>query len=365
MMRRTVGIVVAGGLAVALVGAAVLWRLDEPQRRVVAHFISTVGVHPGSDVRVMGVRVGTVSAVEPEGRTVRVELRYLARYDIPADALAVIVPPSIVSDRYVQLTPAYTSGPTMPDGFDLPVNRTMVPLEVDDVYRFLDELNRNLGPNGANSTGALADLVATARDNLDGNGQQLHDTLGGLSAALSTVSNGREDLFATVSNLADFTAALARSDQQVKEFNQRLADVGEQLAGERDDLAAALANLSRALADIKTFVRDNRDLLVSNVNALADITSVLARQQKAIMDTLDVAPLALSNLNLAYNSRSGTLDTRDNALGPYDPASYVCSLMVNVVANAQIPQACFDLAKSLHDRGIPLTSQLQSLLGTP
>ena len=50
------------------------------------------------------------------------------------------------------------------------------------------------------------------------------------------------------------------------------------------------------------------------------------RQQQAIVDVLDVAPLALSNLNLAYNARSGTLDTRDDVMGPYDPASYVCSL---------------------------------------
>lgn len=354
-------------LAVALgaVLAVVFWPSREPTRRVTAHFTRVVGVHPGSDVRVLGVAVGEVVAVVPEGRTVRVELRYLAKHAIPAGAQAVIVPPSIVSDRYVQLVPAYTSGPTLPDGADLPVGRTVVPLELDDIYRSLDALNTALGPDGANAGGALSDLVGTARRNLDGNGDELHDTLNGLAQALSTVADGRDDLFGTVDNLGQFTAALARSDAAVREFNGRLAAVAELLAAERGDLAAALRNLATALADITAFVRDNRAALTDNVTALADVTGILVRQQRALIDVLDVAPLALSNLNLAYNPRSGTLDTRDNALGPYDPASYVCSLLVDTVPLARVPKECADLARLLSAKRLPLTDELRRLLGLP
>ena len=354
-------------VAVALVAAVamVVWRSETPTRRLVAHFVRAVGIHPGSDVRVLGVRVGEVVAVEPAGRTVRVRMRYDARYDVPADAQAVIVPPSIVSDRYIQLTPAYTGGPVLADGADVPVERTVVPLELDDIYRSLDELNRALGPSGANSAGALSNLVGTARENLEGNGAALNQTLDGLARALSTVANGRDDLFASVANLAQFTGALARSDAQVRQFNQQLAAVSEQLAAERDDLAAALRSLGTALGDITGFVRENRAALASNVAALADISGVLVRQQKALIDVLDVAPLALSDLNLSYNPRSGTLDTRDNALGPYDPASYVCSLIVNLVPAAQVPKECFDLAKLLQSRNLPLTNELRRLVGLP
>jgi phospholipid/cholesterol/gamma-HCH transport system substrate-binding protein len=349
---------------VGVVGFAV-WRREAPTRGLVAHFSRAVGIFAGSDVRVLGVRIGSVVSVTPQGQTVRVEMRYEAGYAIPAGAQAVVVPPSIVSDRYIQLTPAYTSGAILPDGADLPSDRTVVPLELDDVYTTLDDLNRALGPNGANADGALSDLVETARKNLDGNGQQLHDTLAGLSDALSTVSDERDDLFGTVDNLQQFTTTLATSDSQVRELNQRLADVGEQLAAERDELAAALHTLATALADITTFVRDNREALSANVTALADISGVLVRQQKALIDVLDVAPLALSNLNLAFNPRSGTLDTRDNAMGPYDPASYVCSLLVNAVPAGQVPQACLDLAKTLQQRGLQLPDELRRLLGQP
>jgi phospholipid/cholesterol/gamma-HCH transport system substrate-binding protein len=358
---------VAAGTGVALVavvGVAV-WQGRAPGRRLAASFEKVVGIHEGSDVRVLGVRIGSVVAVKPQGRTVRVEMRYDPRYDIPAGAEAVIVPPSVVSDRYVQLTPAYAGGPRLADGAELSVNRTAVPLEIDDIYRALDEFNKALGPDGANADGALTKLLATGRANLDGNGQNLHDTLDGLSKALTTLADGRQDLFGSVANLQRFTTALAESDQQVRLFNQQLASVSEQLAGERDELAAALHSLAIALAQVTEFVRDNRDELKSNVAGLTDVTGILVRQQRAIIDILDVTPLALSNLNLAYNARSGTLDTRDNAMGPYDPASYICSLMVDTLSGTQVPKECFALAQTLNAGKLPMTDQLRRLLGLP
>jgi phospholipid/cholesterol/gamma-HCH transport system substrate-binding protein len=363
-MKRWLPVVIA--VAVVVAGAlAIAWPWRTPQRTLTAHFTRAVGITAGSDVRILGVKVGQVESVTPEGRTVRVVMHYDAGWPIPAGAQAVIVPPSIVSDRYVQLTPAYGGGPALPDKADVPADRTAAPLEIDDIYQALDEFNQALGPKGANKDGALSDVIATGRANLDGNGQNLHDALGNLSKTLTTLANGRQDIFGTVANLQQFTTALAESDQQVREFNQRLADVAEQLAGERDELAAALRSLATALADVTAFIRDNRQALTSNVDALADVTGILVRQQKALINVLDVTPLALSNLNLAYNSRSGTLDTRDDALGPYDPASYICTVLVDALPVAQIPRECFALAQTLNANHLPLTDELKKLLGLP
>jgi virulence factor Mce-like protein len=358
-------LIAAGAVLAVVAAAAVVILTRQPQRRLVAHFSSAVGISAGSSVRVLGVRIGEVVSVTPQGRTVRVEMRYDAKQRIPAGAEALIIPPSVVSDRYVQLAPAYNGGPTLPDGADVPLERTAVPVEIDDIYRALDDFNKALGPNGANSGGALKDLVAAGRANLEGNGESLHTTLDQLSRALSTVADGRQDLFGTVANLQLFTTALAESDQQVRAFNQQLAAVAGQLAGERDDLAAALRSLATALGDVTTFIKQNRDELKSNVDALADVTGILVRQQKAIIEILDVAPLTVSNLNLAYNARSGTLDTRDNALGPYDPASYVCSAMVDLAAASRVPKECLALAQTLKAKGLPMTDQLRKLLGLP
>ena len=114
----------------------------------------------------LGVQVGAVDKVTPSGTDVVVEMHYDDSIDIPADAQAVIVSPSIVGDRYIQLTPVYESGPKLADGAVLEDQDTGVPLELDQIYSSLDQLNVALGPNGANKNGALSDLLATTADEL-------------------------------------------------------------------------------------------------------------------------------------------------------------------------------------------------------
>lgn len=364
VFRSPLGIAVAVAVVVVLATAIGLaaWRSRPPQRTLTAHFSQTVGIYPNSDVRVMGVKIGEISSVHPDGRTVAVTMHYDAKYKVPASAKAVIVPPSVVGDRYVELSPGYTGGAVLADGAQLRGNHAVVPLELDDVYKALNNLDVALGPKGANKNGSLNDLLAAGRKGLKGNGKDLHKMLTHLADALDTLSNGRQDLFGTVVNLQKFTRALAESDTAVRTFNKQLADVSEQLSGERDDLSSALRDLSTALGEVTTLVKANRHELTNNVHALTDVSGLLVKEQKSIIDFLDVAPTALSNLNLAYNARSGTLDTRDDLLGAYDPASYVCSLVVHVSPVKQIPDACFQLAATLAKAGQPLTKELKKLL---
>ncbi len=295
-------------------------------KHLTAHFARTVGLYKHSDVRVLGVRIGEVTAIKPEGRTVRVEMAYDARYKLPVDAKAVVVSPSIVSDRYVQITPVWRTGESLPASFELPGDRTAVPVELDQIYSSLDQLNRDIGPNGANKNGALSDLLHVGAQNLKGNGQLLNSTLSDLSQAIGTLATSREDLFATVDNLQDFTTTLATSDRTVRQFNADLADVSAQLSGERQDLATAIRELSVALGEVASFVRENKGNLTANVKDLASVTSVLVKQKKALEEFLDNSAVALSNLQLAYNPKSGTLDTRDDSNSANGPQGQLCAI---------------------------------------
>ncbi|MCP9953733.1 MlaD family protein [Actinomadura madurae] len=84
-----------------------------PTHRITAYFATAIGVYPGSDVRVLGVKVGSIDSVEPLGNRVRVDMRVDDEVDVPAEARAVVIAPNLVSDRYVQLDPAYGGGPKM------------------------------------------------------------------------------------------------------------------------------------------------------------------------------------------------------------------------------------------------------------
>lgn len=292
-----------------------------------ADFDRAIGVYVHSDVRILGVKVGEVTKITPEGTKVRLDMTYDASYKVPADAKAVLVAPSIVSDRYVQLTPVWTQGPLLADGVHLGVDRTGAPIELDQIYENLDTLNQALGPKGANKDGALSDLLAVGAANLKGNGTRLNTTLTGLSTAVATLSDNRTQLFATIDNLQQLTSTLAQNDAAVRAFNTDLAVVADQLNGERTDLATAIKQLASALGEVASFVKENRDDLTANIADLASVTSVLVKQRRALREILDVSPTSLSNLQLAYNSKSGTLDTRDNSAAQGGPAGLVCNLL--------------------------------------
>ena len=338
---------ISGALALVLVAALVvlLWP-GGGQRTVRAEFVRAVGLYKGSDVRILGVKVGEVTDVSPHGDRVEVEMTYDDEYKVPADAKAVVVAPSVVSDRYVQLTPVYEGGPALADRARIGLERTAVPVELDRIFSSLDDLNVALGPEGANKDGALSRLLAVGADNLDGEGRNINRTMRDFSTAISTLSDGRDDLFGTIQNLQVLTTALARSDDQVKAFNTDLASVADQLAAEREDLALSLKNLAVALSEVASFVKDNRATLSKDIEGLADITGTLAKQKAAMAEVLEAGPVALSNLQLAFNPSSGTLDTRNNESQLDNPALYLCSLLTSLGE----PESSCDQVKKILDR---------------
>ncbi len=318
---------------VALVVAAALTMFGGDDRKTLtALFPRAISVYEGSDVRVLGVPVGTVDSVTPSGTDVVVTMSYDAEVQIPAEAEAVIISPSVVGDRYVQLTPAYTGGEMLADNATLEVDRTAVPLELDQIYENLDKLNVALGPNGANRNGALSDLLEVTAANFGGQGEQFHQTIEDFGKFSETLSDNREEFFSSTRSLQGFISTLAENDATVRRFNQSMADVSTVLEGEREELSAALENLSVALGQVSTFVRDNREILGRNIKGLNRVSKVLVKQRAALDEILTVAPTALNNLALTYNPQAGTLDTRSN-LGEIgyqitsDPATYLCGFV--------------------------------------
>ncbi|MGW4990156.1 MCE family protein [Streptomyces mirabilis] len=358
-LKRRVAVVTALALVAAL--TYVLWPRSESVH-VTAYFPRTVGIYPGSDVRVLGVRIGEVEKITPEGDRVRVELKYDEGRKVPADAKAAVINSSVVSDRYVQLLPVYRKGPVLRNGAVIPETRTAVPVELDRVFDSLHTTADALGPQGANKDGSLSRLLGVSADNLDGQGENLNQTVEDLSQAVTTLSDGRADLFGTVRNLQVFTAALAADDKNVRSFNTSLAEVAGQLAGERKDLADALKNLGTALGDVSAFVKNNKKSLTSNVRGLSKVTKVLVTQRAALAELLEVAPTGLSNLNNAYNPSSGTLDTRNNAQQAQDPASLLCSVLRTTGDEGGKNPDCKEL-KDLFD-SLPKVPQGPAVTGT-
>ena len=338
--RRALQITALVAIVAVLVATGVWLIGNGGGRKITAYFANASALFEDNDVRVLGVPVGQIDSITPQGTQVKVDMTITdPDVHLAPDAKAAVVSPSLVTGRYVQLFPTVgEDAPQLETGATIPLERTAVPLGVDDLAKAATDLSRALGPEGANSTGAVSQALDVGAQNLAGNGEAFNDTIRGLGNLTNTLAGSSEDLFGTVPELQKFTETLAQDDAKVREFNGRLADATGFLASEREDLGGAIRDLSVALGDVAGFVRDNRDTIHSNVDRLADVTQVLVDQQRALTEILDVAPLGISNLANTYNGSSGTLDTRANINELSRPPIYfLCDLLKTGAPDALKP----------------------------
>ena len=324
--------IVPAVIVIALVAAALTMFGGGETKTLTAHFPRTISIYEGSDVRVLGVPVGQVDTVTPSGTHVVVTMSYDADVKVPADAKAAIVAPSIVGDRFVQLTPVYTGGDVIADGAVLEEDRTAVPLELDQIYSSLDDLTVALGPTGANRNGAFSDLLETTAENFGGQGAKFHQTIQDFGKLSQTLDDNKDELFGSARELEGFIGTLAKNDKTVRKFNDSLAQVSEMLSGERQELSTSLNNLATALGQVSTFVKENREVLGRDISGLNRVSKVLVKRRSELGKILDWGPLALNNLALTYNPEAGTLDTNAN-MGEVinqvesDPSTFLCGFL--------------------------------------
>jgi phospholipid/cholesterol/gamma-HCH transport system substrate-binding protein len=348
--------------AILLAATFVLVHKPEETKTVTAHFPRAVSVYKGTDVRIVGVNVGRVTAVIPEGNSVRVEMQYDASIDLPKDAKAVIVTPTLIADRFVQLTPVYTSGPTMKDGGDIAMPDSGVPVELDRIYASIRDLAEALGPNGINKDGSLNHLLEAGANALDGQGQRGNEMIRQLSAAAATFGEGAGPLFDTVEELAQFTDTLATNDKVVRAFVKDLAGVSSSLVSERAEIQKALAAVAHSVGTVKTFVHDNREGLVTDVEKVTQLMKTINSERDSIDTALAVAPVAINNLTLAYNAESGTIGSRIGIQGQlWDADGFLCA----IVQQSQMPQVSKDLACTIFKQLLePVQNNIPAIPGS-
>lgn len=345
-------------LAAVPVGLLVLTLLVFPgngSRTVTAHFDRAVAVYPGTDLRVMGVKVGTVTAVVPDGNSVRVEMTYDADYSLPADAKAAVVTPTLVADRYVQVFPAYAKGQAkLADNGDIPLARTQTPIELDRMFKSLDDLAVTLGPKAGSTRGALDNLLTAGAKALDGNGAIGSKTIRNLSAAAEVFASNRGPLFDNVRALAGITDTLAANDTTVQAFVRDLTSVSDQLAGERDELRQVLGSLADVLGIVEGFVSENRAVLGKDVKLLGSLLDRVDRQKDALGLVAQKGALALGNLALSFEPSTGTFGSRVQ-LTPgitLRPDQVLCQTLENISVPDEVCSVLSDLLQPL----LPATS---------
>ncbi|MDM4142801.1 MULTISPECIES: MCE family protein [Mycobacterium] len=296
-------------LALIVAGAAVVVRNTFfGPRTVTAYFTTATAIYPHDEVRVSGVKVGSIKSIQPQGTQTKMVFKIDRGVPIPADAKAVIVAPNLVAARYVQLSPAYRdSGPVMRDGAVIPVERTAVPVEWDEVKTQLMRLATDLGPKSGVSSTSVGRFIDSAANALDGNGDKLRQTLAQLSGTGRILANGSGNIVDIIKNLQTFVGALRDSNVQIEHFNGRLATLTSVVNDSKSDLDAALTDLSTAVGEVRRFVAGTRNQTSEQIARLADVTQNLVDHHMALENILHTSPNAFGNFFNDYNADTGTI----------------------------------------------------------
>lgn len=320
---KVIALVVA---VLAIVGISVELFTPSSKKTAVAYLPAAIHLYPGSAVTVLGVKIGTVTAVTPQGDRVKVVLSYDADRKVPAGARLVVDEPTLVADRVVELTPVYSSGPVLADHAVIPLTRTGVPVELDQLSANLVQLADALGPRGANGNGSLTRFLRVMAANLRGNGERGHTTVTRLSQLLKTLGDNRQATFSTVRNLQAFTDELASHDQETRSFTTDLADVSGQLARESASFRAAMRNLGQALGDVAGFIHRNRAALAKDVDGLATVTRILGRERMLLAHMADMGAVGISNYPHMYTPSARTYNARFDNVATDNPTLFFCQL---------------------------------------
>lgn len=314
-----VAVTLASGVAVAARVAGSLRRIN-----IVGYFDNSNGIYVNDHVLIRGVPVGRIERIEPEPDRVKISFWYDSKHRVPADARAVILSPTLITARALQLTPAYSTGAQMRDHAVIPQERTAVPVEWDELRTNLEKLTDTLQPEKPGRLSTLGEFVGTAADNLRDQGTDIRDSVIKLSRVASTLNDHRDDLFSTIKNLSTLVSALEDSSDLLGTLNRNLASVTQLVANDPNEVGNALRELSEVAGDVTTFVADNREALGLTADKLTSISDAVIGGLDDVKQALHVFPTTAQNFVNIYQPAQGTLTGILAANNFANPIQFLC-----------------------------------------
>ncbi|MBO9520549.1 MAG: MCE family protein [Nocardioidaceae bacterium] len=291
-MRR---LTLLGVLVALLLGTTSCMPSFGHKMHITAYLPDSAGLFVGNDVGILGVPVGTVTAIKPQGTRVKVTLELDGDQAVPANAVAAVVARSVATDRYVELTPVYKSGPKMTDGGVIEPRNTRTPVDFDDVLAALNTFATGISGSGETKD-AIKRLLAAGNGALQGHGQEFNRAITALGGAVDSISAQRGNITGSVKALDVLTGTIAANQQLVRQFTDQVSQAAALLAEERTNFGTALTSLSTAVQLVADFAHQNRQQLVTSLNRSSTLMSSLLTKRAQLEETLRVMPVTLQNL---------------------------------------------------------------------
>lgn len=304
--------VVAVMVVVAVIGAKT--SLPEHTRAMCAEFSDAVGLYPGNKVALLGIEVGATTAIVNKPDHVEVDFTVPDDLVLPADVGAVTYSQSIVTDRHVELTKAYTGGPKFTGPGCIRLKSTKTPISVSETFSAVGRLADTVldaqdsqDPSEAPGLQAINASLRAAGRSLDGTGPGLNQTLRNLVTMLADPYKADAAYRQLFENSEILSSDFLKNWDSFASVVRTLPTTTELIEGLSNQFGSALIHVSHLLPIlVEALNRWGPRLYRKLDKAITWIRDVLDRHTPAIMAMINSWPQFSHWLSDIYEPAWGT-----------------------------------------------------------
>ncbi len=202
-----------------------------------AMFTDVTGLLPGNEVRIAGVKVGTVKGIGLKGDTAEVTFQLEGNRHLTEGNVLQLRYRNLVGERYLAIEEGTGSTATMKSGATVPVSRTRPALDLTVLFNGFRPLFQALDPKTVNDVSF--EIVKT----LQGEG----GTVDALLQRTASLTNSLADKDAVIGRVVDnLTAVLATVDQRDADLSSLIVQLRRLSAG----FAADRTSIGQSIAGI-------------------------------------------------------------------------------------------------------------------
>ena len=278
---------IATGLLVVTIGNITF----EQSREIKAEFVEATGVVKGDDVRIAGVKVGSVQDVEIKDRTrALVTFSVSENASVTSDTHATIRYRNLVGQRYISLSQEGQGGERLDDGETIPVARTSPALDLTVLFNGFKPLFQALSPQDLNQLSY--ELIQV----FQGEGGTLEGLLAHTASVTSTLADRDQVIGDLLDNLNQVLVTVGNRDEQLSDLIVSLRQLVGGLTEDRQEILNSLDSISDLSVETAGLLKGIRAPLVNDVKQLRTFAGNLARGRGELDRAMQVLPIKLNKV---------------------------------------------------------------------
>lgn len=256
-----------------------------------AVFSDATGVNKGDDVRVAGVKVGSVENIKVVDRTRALVTFKVAEQQAVTDSTeARIRYRNLVGQRYIALSQGVGGPSVLKDGATIPLKRTQPALDLTVLFNGFKPLFQALSPADVNK---LSYEIVTV---FQGEGGTLDNLLSHTASVTSTLASRDQVIGSLISNLNEVMVTIGNRDKELSDLLIKLRIFTHGLSGDRQAILGSLDSISRLTVQTSDLVTGIRPGLTTDVKQLRSVAGNLDRNKAEIDRALQVLPVKLNKV---------------------------------------------------------------------